>query len=101
MEAWWSETATTTALATSIPSPAKPSTWLILDEFEAVFGRPAPRVLARWTGTYASAPDRTVVVDTPAPGVRLVIVTTGAGASTGFALGEEVARDLFGEAGHD
>jgi FAD dependent oxidoreductase TIGR03364 len=71
---------------------------LILEEFEAVLGRRAPPVLERWTGTYASAADRTVVVDTPAPGVRLVMVTTGAGASTGFALGEEVIADLFGEA---
>ena len=62
------------------------------------FGRRAPPVLERWTGTYASAPDSTVV-DTPAPGVRLVMVTTGAGASTGFALGEEVVADLFGETG--
>ncbi|MEJ0064662.1 MAG: TIGR03364 family FAD-dependent oxidoreductase [Caulobacteraceae bacterium] len=69
---------------------------LILGEFEAVFGHEAPPVLERWTGTYASAPDRPVVIDTPAPGVRLVMVTTGAGASTGFALGEEVAADLFG-----
>jgi FAD dependent oxidoreductase TIGR03364 len=71
---------------------------LILDEFEAVFGRAAPTVVERWTGTYASAPDRTVVIDTPATGVRLVMVTTGAGASTGFALGEEVVADLFGGA---
>jgi FAD dependent oxidoreductase TIGR03364 len=70
---------------------------LILDEFEAVFGREAPPVLERWIGTYASASDRTVLIDTPAPGVRLVMVTTGAGASTGFALGEDVVADLFGE----
>ena len=69
---------------------------LILDEFEAVFGRPAPSVLERWTGTYASALGRNVIIDTPSPGVRLVMVTTGAGASTGFALGEEVVADLFG-----
>jgi FAD dependent oxidoreductase TIGR03364 len=80
------------------PFAHEPVDHLILDEFEAVFGRAPPPVLERWTGTYASAPDRTVVVDTPAPGVRLVIVTTGAGASTGFALGEEVAADLFGGA---
>jgi FAD dependent oxidoreductase TIGR03364 len=72
---------------------------LILDEFEAVFGRRAPPVLERWTGTYASAPDRNVVIDAPAAGVRLVMVTTGAGASTGFAIGEEVIADLFGETG--
>ena len=70
---------------------------LILDEYEAVFGQTAPRVRERWTGTYASAPDRTVVIDTPHPGVRLVMVTTGAGASTGFALGEEVVASLFGK----
>jgi FAD dependent oxidoreductase TIGR03364 len=69
---------------------------LIMDEYRAVLGPGAPRVLARWTGTYASAPDRSVVIDTPAPGVRLVMVTTGAGASAGFALGEEVVADLFG-----
>jgi len=71
---------------------------LILEEFAAVFGRPAPPVTERWTGTYASASARTVLIDTPLPGVRLVMVTTGAGASTGFALGEEVVADLFGGA---
>ena len=69
---------------------------LILGEFAAVFGRPAPPVVERWTGTYAWAPDRTVLVDSPMEGVRLALVTTGAGASTGFALGEEVVADLFG-----
>ena len=71
---------------------------LILEEFTAVFGRPAPPVAERWTGTYAWAPDRAVLVETPLPGVRLVMVTTGAGTSTGFALGEEVVGDLFGGA---
>lgn len=71
---------------------------LILDEFTAAFGRPAPPVIERWTGTYASAPNRAVIVDAPAPGVRLAMVTTGAGASVGFALGEEVVQDLFGGA---
>jgi FAD dependent oxidoreductase TIGR03364 len=70
---------------------------LILDELAAVLSGPVPPVLERWTGTYASAPDRTVVVDRPLHGVRLVMVTTGAGASTGFALGEEVVAELIGE----
>jgi len=69
---------------------------LILDEFAHVFGRPAPAVVERWTGTYASAKDRTVLIDTPMAGVRLAMVTTGAGASTGFALGEEIISDLMG-----
>ncbi|HXA37389.1 MAG TPA: TIGR03364 family FAD-dependent oxidoreductase [Phenylobacterium sp.] len=70
---------------------------LILDEFAAVFGRPAPPAIERWTGTYASATDRAVLVEAPMDGVRLAMVTTGAGASTGFALGEEVVADLMGE----
>ncbi len=70
---------------------------LILDEFAAVFGRPPPPVLERWTGTYASAGDRTVLLEAPLPGVRLAMVTTGAGASIGFALGEDVVAELFGE----
>jgi FAD dependent oxidoreductase TIGR03364 len=69
---------------------------LILGEFEAVFGRAAPPVVERWTGTYAAATDRTVLIEAPLPGVRLVMVTTGAGASIGFALGEEIVADLFG-----
>jgi FAD dependent oxidoreductase TIGR03364 len=68
---------------------------LILEEFAAVFGRPAPPVAERWTGTYAYAAGRDVLIDAPAPGVRLAMVTTGAGASTGFAIGEEIVAELF------
>ncbi len=69
---------------------------LILEEFAAVFGRAPPPVVERWTGTYAYATDRDVLIDPPAPGVRLATVTTGAGASVGFAVGEEVVAELFG-----
>lgn len=65
---------------------------LILAEFRAVFGA-LPPVLERWTGTYASAAGHSVVA-TPAAGVRLVVVTSGTGASTSFALAEEVIADL-------
>ncbi len=68
---------------------------LILDEFAAVFGRAPPPTIERWTGTYAYASDRDVLIDAPAPGVRLATVTTGAGASVGFAVGEEVVAELF------
>jgi len=33
---------------------------------------------------------------TPEPGVRLVMVTSGTGASTAFAIAEETIADLFG-----
>lgn len=68
---------------------------LILGEFAALFGR-TPGVLARWTGTYASASDRESLRDAPHADVRLVMVTSGTGASTGFAIGEETIDDLFG-----
>ncbi len=67
---------------------------LILDEFAAVFGQAPPPVLERWTGTYASAAGPSLV-ETPLPGVRLVTVTSGTGASTAFGLAEEVIADLY------
>lgn len=67
---------------------------LILAEYEALLG-PAPTVIQRWTGTYASGPQQSFV-DTPEPGVRIVMVTSGTGASTSFAIAEEVIGDLFG-----
>ncbi len=39
------------------------------------------------------------LVATPADGVRLVVVTSGTGASTSFALAEEVIAGLTGHAG--
>jgi hypothetical protein len=68
---------------------------LILEEYRSALGIEAPGVLERWSGTYASASDRAVLVDAPEPGVRLGIVTCGAGASTGFAIGEELISSLF------
>ncbi len=68
----------------------------ILDEYARATGRDAPPVLERWTGVYAVADDRNYLIDTPEPGVRLVIVTSGTGASTGFGIAERVIGDLFG-----
>jgi hypothetical protein len=41
------------------------------------------------------ANNRTVLIEAPAPEVRLVVVTSGIGASTGFAIGEEVIDELY------
>jgi FAD dependent oxidoreductase TIGR03364 len=71
---------------------------LILDEFAAATGRPPPAVRERWIGTYAAARDRMMFIDAPARDVRIVMITSGSGASTGFAIGEEVVTDLFGGA---
>jgi FAD dependent oxidoreductase TIGR03364 len=67
---------------------------LVLDEFHAVFPEVAYEVAERWIGTYASLDDRLVLTDTPAPDVRLVVVTSGTGASTAFAIGEETLSEM-------
>jgi hypothetical protein len=71
---------------------------IILEEFSAVFGSPPPTVIERWTGIYASAADRTMFADAPHEDVRLVMITSGTGASTSFAIAEEVIAELFGAA---
>ena len=62
---------------------------LMLGEFAAVLGAPPP-VIERWIGTYASAPERNWFSDEVAPGVHVTVVTSGAGMSTAFAIGERV-----------
>jgi D-hydroxyproline dehydrogenase subunit beta len=68
---------------------------LILDEFTAALGFKPPPIVERWVGTYASSADRPVLIDSPEDAVRIAIVTCGAGASTGFAIGEELVASLF------
>ena len=70
---------------------------LILAEMHAVLRLPGARVTERWSGTYASGPDMMIreVVDDQ---TRLVMVTSGTGASTSFAIGEETIDEMFGRA---
>ncbi len=69
---------------------------LILDEYAHVFAGPTPPVSERWCGTYAWARDRLMLVDAPSDGLRIVLITSGTGASTSFAIAEEVIAGLFG-----
>jgi D-hydroxyproline dehydrogenase subunit beta len=62
-----------------------------------LFGRRL-RVRERWQGVYASAPEE-FLFESPAPGVRVVAVTTGIGMTTGLGLGDAVVADLFGNPG--
>jgi FAD dependent oxidoreductase TIGR03364 len=71
---------------------------LILDEYAQVFAGPTPPITERWIGTYASAKDRLMLVDKPSDALRIVLITSGTGASTSFAIAEEVVADLFGPA---
>jgi FAD dependent oxidoreductase TIGR03364 len=80
-----------------LPAPFAPSAAErgILDEYTRATGREPPPVLERWTGVYATSGERTYLIETPEPGVRLVMVTSGTGASTGFGIAERVIADLF------
>lgn len=73
---------------------------LILEELDAVLDLGHRAVTERWTGTYASASDRLMLVDRPLDSVRIVIITSGTGASTAFAIGEEVVAELFDSSSH-
>jgi D-hydroxyproline dehydrogenase subunit beta len=69
---------------------------LILEEYGAVMGQAAPPVRERWMGTYTTAGEGALLIDAPSPKIRLVLVTSGIGASTAFAIGEEVIQELQG-----
>jgi FAD dependent oxidoreductase TIGR03364 len=82
------------------PDPFQPESVdaLILDEFAAVTGLASPRIVERWTGTYSSAAGP-MFVDRVSETVRLAMITSGTGASTSFAIAEEVVADLYGNQG--
>jgi len=67
----------------------------LLDETVALFGIPAPRVLERWQGVYASAPNEFLVAE-PEPGVLAIAATTGIGMTTGLGLAEHTLAARFG-----
>jgi len=69
---------------------------LVLEEFRAVLPGLDYEVEQRWIGTYASLDDRLVLIDTPLRDVRLIMVTSGTGASTAFAIGEESLAAMTG-----
>jgi D-hydroxyproline dehydrogenase subunit beta len=69
---------------------------LILDEYAHVLEGPPPEIVERWTGTYASASDRLMLIDRPSDALRIVLITSGTGASTSFAIAEEVIDELYG-----
>ncbi len=80
------------------PNPFAPAAVddLILDEYAHVFEGARPQMVERWTGTYASASDRLMLVDAPCNGLRIVLITSGTGASTALAIAEEVIAELYG-----
>ncbi len=82
-----------------LPSPFAPAEAeaCILDEFQRATGVQPPPVLERWVGTYPVADGRSYFIDAPRDDVRLVMVTSGIGASIGFALAERTIAGLYGD----
>ena len=68
---------------------------MIIEEAQRLVAIPDTRVIERWTGVYASA-EQPVIIAAPHPQVRVVVVASGIGMSTAFALGEEVMGELGG-----
>ena len=48
------------------------------------------KVTERWVGTYPSSPTTDCLIDAPDDATRLVLVTSGTGASTAFGIAEDV-----------
>lgn len=53
------------------------------------------RITERWTGVYAACAGRENLIDRPRRDVRQVVITSGTGMSTAFALAEESVGELF------
>ncbi len=63
---------------------------LILEHLHEALRLPACEVLERWTGVYPTGHTQDALIQAPNPGLRVVLVTSGTGASTAFGIAEEV-----------
>jgi FAD dependent oxidoreductase TIGR03364 len=69
---------------------------LILDELDAVLDVPRPGIAERWLGIYPVAEVSPLLREALGDRARAVVVTSGTGMSTAFAIGEETIAELFG-----
>jgi D-hydroxyproline dehydrogenase subunit beta len=81
--------------ATPDPFASEAVDALMMGELDAILALPGRRIVERWTGIYPSGPD-VMFRDAPRPDTRLVMVTSGTGASTSFAIAEETLAELYG-----
>lgn len=63
---------------------------LILAQLRRTLKLQSAQVTARWVGTYPSSPHTDCLIDEPDAATRLVLVTSGTGASTAFGIAEDV-----------
>ena len=63
---------------------------LILKHLHEAVRLPRCEVVERWTGVYPTGHTHDALIEAPHPGIRVVLVTSGTGASTAFGLAEDV-----------
>jgi len=63
---------------------------LIVAHLQEAVAVEAVEVIERWTGEYPTGAGTDCVMESPHPAVRAVVVTSGTGASTAFAIAREV-----------
>ena len=63
---------------------------LILQHLHRTLRLRACRVIERWVGTYPSSAHSDCLIDAPDEATRVVLVTSGTGASTAFGIAEDV-----------
>jgi FAD dependent oxidoreductase TIGR03364 len=65
---------------------------LIVTHLHEALRLPDCDVVERWTGVYPTGHAKDALVESPEPGLRVVLVTSGTGASTAFGIAEEVIQ---------
>jgi len=65
----------------------------ILHHLRELLELSACQVQERWTGVYPTGHESDCLIEAPGPGQRLVLVTSGTGASTAFGIAEEVIQN--------
>lgn len=63
---------------------------LIMEHLHRTVNLQQARIVQRWVGTYPRSSSTDCLIDQPDEATRLVLVTSGTGASTAFSIAEEV-----------
>lgn len=79
--------------ASSEPFASEAVDRLILQHLRETVELTQCTVLERWTGVYPTGHHEDCLIVAPDPALRVVVVTSGTGASTAFGIAEDVFRD--------
>ncbi|HEX4444741.1 MAG TPA: TIGR03364 family FAD-dependent oxidoreductase [Galbitalea sp.] len=80
--------------ATMDPFNAEKVSRILLEEIAGILGVKELKVKERWQGIYASSGRQPFLIEEPAPGVTVAIVTSGVGMTISFGLAERTFAGL-------